>query len=56
MKSMVDSFRDGQTIPHCQLQLIGPNQESLVHTIHLQGAKEPFNEMNMYIAAEGITR
>ena len=60
MKSMVDNYQHGQMIPHCQLQAeLQPTdqhqRESLRHRLHLLGAKEPYNEINICITVEGIT-
>ena len=58
MKKWVDTFEPGQIIPHCQLyarlQLLDSNQrEPLQYTIHLLGAKEPYNVITIHSSLRG---
>lgn len=56
MKSVVDKFKPGKGIPHCQLlaRVVDPSKrEPLQYLVNLEGAKEPYNVFTIHI--EGIS-
>ena len=55
LKEVVDQFEPGKGIPSCQLiarVVESSKREPLIHTVNLEGAKEPYDVFTIHI--EGI--